>query len=90
MEVGDAMATKGWHLNSLQNPPSVHICCTRLTIPVVDRFVADLKDSVEEARSKPSGKGTMVALYGLGKSSAIGPALVGKVASIYIDTMYLA
>lgn len=28
MEVGDAMAKKGWHLNSLQNPPSVHICCT--------------------------------------------------------------
>jgi sphinganine-1-phosphate aldolase len=36
----------------------------RLTVPVVDRFIADLKDSVHEARASPSGKGTMVALYG--------------------------
>jgi sphinganine-1-phosphate aldolase len=28
MEVGDAMSTKGWHLNALSNPPAVHIACT--------------------------------------------------------------
>ena len=36
----------------------------RLTIPVVDSFIADLKDSVKEALIQPSGKGTMVAVYG--------------------------
>jgi hypothetical protein len=36
----------------------------RLTIPMVDNFIADLKDAVEEAKSRPTGKGTMVSLYG--------------------------
>jgi hypothetical protein len=36
----------------------------RLTIAVVDQFIADLKDSVESVRGQPTGKGTMVTLYG--------------------------
>jgi hypothetical protein len=36
----------------------------RLTVTVVDTFIADLKDAVKEAMVNPSGKGTMVALYG--------------------------
>ena len=28
-------------------------------------FIADLKESVREAKEAPSGKGTMVALYGM-------------------------
>ena len=30
----------------------------------MDAFIADLKDAVQEAKLAPSGKGTMVALYG--------------------------
>lgn len=36
----------------------------RLTVPVVEQFIADLKDAVREAYLTPSGKGTMVTLYG--------------------------
>ena len=36
----------------------------RLTVPIVDRFIAELKDSVHEARNNPNGKGNMVVLYG--------------------------
>jgi hypothetical protein len=36
----------------------------RLTVPIVDTFIADLKDSIAEAKASPSGKGTMVAIYG--------------------------
>lgn len=64
LEVGDMMAKKGWHLNGLSAPAAVHIAVTRLTVPVVDQFIADLKDSVKEARLTPSGAGTMVRLYG--------------------------
>jgi len=28
LEVGDAMSKKGWHLNALNEPKSVHIACT--------------------------------------------------------------
>ncbi|KZT62011.1 PLP-dependent transferase [Calocera cornea HHB12733] len=91
LEVGDAMGTRGWHLNGLSGPPAVHIACTRLTVPNVEQFIADLKDAVAEVKANPSsGKGTMVALYGLGNSTAIGPALVTQVANTFLDTMYLA
>lgn len=26
--VGDAMSSRGWHLNALTNPPGLHIACT--------------------------------------------------------------
>lgn len=28
LEVGDVMSRRGWHLNGLNNPKSVHIACT--------------------------------------------------------------
>ena len=57
----------------------------------MDTFIADLKDSVEEVRSsKPGEDGTMVALYGLGQSSAVGPNLVGELAASFVDAMYKA
>ncbi|KAL7281568.1 hypothetical protein ACG7TL_004885 [Trametes sanguinea] len=90
LEVGDAMSKKGWHLNALSQPAAVHIAATRLTVPVVDQFIADLKDSVREAQITPSGKGTMVTLYGLGQSSPVGPTMVGHVAEAFLDTMYKA
>ncbi|KAK7005826.1 Sphinganine-1-phosphate aldolase [Favolaschia claudopus] len=90
LEVGDKMAKRGWHLNALAGPAAVHIACTRLTVDRVDAFIADLKDSVREAKLQPEGKGTMVALYGLGNSSAVGPAMVGQLATAFLDTLYKA
>jgi len=90
LQVGDNMSKKGWHLNALQNPPGLHIACTRLTVSTVDEFIRDLKDSVWDAKGSPVGKGTMVSLYGLGNSSAIGPHMVGAVVSAFLDGLYKA
>ncbi|KAJ3481819.1 hypothetical protein NLI96_g7401 [Meripilus lineatus] len=90
LEVGDLMAKKGWHLNAISGPAAVHIAVTRLTIPNVEVFLADLKDAVREARLAPTGKGTMVSLYGLGESSAVGPSMVGELATAFIDALYKA
>ncbi|KAJ7497639.1 pyridoxal phosphate-dependent transferase [Mycena latifolia] len=81
---------RGWHLNALTGPAAVHIACTRLTVEKVDVFIADLKDAVKEAKNTPSGKGTMVAVYGLGNSSAVGPAMVGQLATAFLDALYKA
>ncbi|OAX35689.1 PLP-dependent transferase [Rhizopogon vinicolor AM-OR11-026] len=89
-EVGDAMSKRGWHLNALSGPAAVHIACTLLTLPHVNTFIADLKDSVREAKENPYGKGTMVMLYGLGSSSAVGPDMVGEVATFFLDALYKA
>ena len=77
-------------------------------MPVVDSFIADLKDAVQEAKLAPSGQGSMVAIYGassrssnrrpaivdscvgLGKSSALGPEMVGELATAFLDTLYKA
>ncbi|EKM74970.1 hypothetical protein AGABI1DRAFT_116649 [Agaricus bisporus var. burnettii JB137-S8] len=90
MEVGDVMSKRGWHLNALLDPKAVHIACTTLTVQAVDQFLADLKDAVREAKIAPSGKGTMVALYGLGRSSVVGPAFVGELATAFLDALYKA
>lgn len=89
-EVGDLMSKRGYHLNGLAtDPPAVHIACTRLTVPVVDEFLSDLKDCVRQASASSSSaaKGSMAQLYGLGSSSAVGPALVTELATRFIDTL---
>ncbi|KAI9442548.1 PLP-dependent transferase [Lactarius indigo] len=90
LEVGDKMSKKGWHLNALQNPPGLHIACTRLTVSMVETFIIDLKEAIWEAKGSSAGKGTMVSLYGLGNSSPIGPQMVGVVISAFLDALYKA
>ncbi|KAE8272252.1 hypothetical protein A4X09_0g23 [Tilletia walkeri] len=89
-DVGDGMSKKGWHLNALATePPGIHIACTKLTVPVVDQFVSDLKATVAEVKKTKKGgpQGNMAALYGLGSSSAVGPSLVGELSSRFLDTL---
>jgi len=90
LEVGDAMSTRGWSLNGLSNPAAVHIACTLLTTKMTDQFIQDLKECVEEVRGKPTGKGTMVSLYGLGVSGPAGNALVSRIITAFLDCLYIA
>ncbi|KZW00208.1 PLP-dependent transferase [Exidia glandulosa HHB12029] len=93
LAIGDLMSARGWHLNALMNPPAVHIACTRLTVGRAERFITDLKDSLREAKERPSGAsagGNMVTVYGLGHSTAVGPRLVQKLATVFLDTLYKA
>lgn len=77
-------------MNALQNPPAVHICCTRLTVPAVGTFLSDLRDAVDEVKIMPDGahSGSMVQIYGLGKSSVSGPFIVSEFAKLYLDVLY--
>ncbi|KAI5481686.1 sphinganine-1-phosphate aldolase [Pseudohyphozyma bogoriensis] len=89
-EVGDRMNKLGWHLNALQTPPALHNACTRLTVPVVDQFLKDLRTAVDAAkkgREEGEKEGTMVTIYGLGSSSPIGPGLVEEMSSRYMDVV---
>ena len=65
--VMDAMTARGWSLNGLHRPPALHICTTlRHAQPgVVERFVSDLADSVEEVRSRPEAQGGLAPIYGM-------------------------
>ncbi|KAK9707587.1 hypothetical protein RND81_07G206900 [Saponaria officinalis] len=46
-EINDIMSSKGWHLNALQRPNSLHICVTLQHVTVVDDFLKDLQESVQ-------------------------------------------
>jgi sphinganine-1-phosphate aldolase len=65
--INDAMKEKGWNLNTMQNPASVHICVTYANAAKAGEFVADLAAAVEEVRTAPPGrfKGGSGAIYGL-------------------------
>ncbi|MEM3656680.1 MAG: aspartate aminotransferase family protein [Thermoprotei archaeon] len=63
----DMMGKRGWVLNGLMNPPAFHIALTmRHTLPgVKEKFLEDLKTSVEEA-AKVRGSGVgMAPVYGM-------------------------
>jgi sphinganine-1-phosphate aldolase len=68
--VNDAMTARGWALNGLHRPPAVHLAVTlRHTAPgVIDRFVADLRSSVDEVMAAPAAEGGMAPIYGLANS----------------------
>ena len=79
-DLADAMGEKGWHLNSLQNPPGIHVAVTTPIVPVVDKLVGDLRDAVREEkerervriasgqRRKGEAMGDSAALYGVAGS----------------------
>lgn len=88
-DVGDQMSRRGWHLNAIGGDvPAFHIACTRLTVPVVDAFVQDLKDSVAHSHTRPTKSGAMATVYGLHSTTSVAPILLNEMAARYIDTMY--
>jgi sphinganine-1-phosphate aldolase len=90
-EVLQFMTERKWSLNGLQKPPAVHICLTlRHTRPgVTERFLYDLREAVEDARSRPEGGRNKTAMYGM---AATFPdrRLVKEALNIYLDTLYEA
>lgn len=49
------MSKRGWHLNALQHPPALHLCCTRPTALVVDDFLTDVREAILEAKLESKG-----------------------------------
>ena len=64
--VGDGLEKRGWHVDRQQRPPSLHAMITPAHATVIDRFLADLRAAVDEARAHPerAGEGG-AAMYGL-------------------------
>ena len=100
-DVADAMSSRGWHLNALQNPPAIHVAATLPMVAAVDRLIGDLVAVVEEEREKervrvaegkkkkgPPG-GDAAALYGVA-GSLPDKSVVVQLASGFLDTLYKA
>ncbi|XP_077585134.1 sphingosine-1-phosphate lyase 1 isoform X1 [Stigmatopora nigra] len=88
--LSNALTSKGWNLNTLQYPSSIHICCTVLhTQPgVVERFVSDVREQVAIIMKKPKEKTTgMGAIYGMAQSIP-DRSMVTEISRGFLDCLY--
>jgi glutamate/tyrosine decarboxylase-like PLP-dependent enzyme len=87
-QVLENMGKRGWSLNGLQRPAAVHIAVTlRHTLPgVADRFLADLRESVEEVRANPGVSTGMAPVYGM--AASLPEELVHAMLGVYLDLTF--
>ena len=99
-DIADAMSAKHWHLNSLQNPPGLHVA---VTLPMtqegaVDKLIDDLvavvkaetEKAVQRVRDgKEKKRGNTAQLYGVA-GTLPDKSIVERIAVAYLDTLYKA
>ncbi|PVH81101.1 PLP-dependent transferase [Cadophora sp. DSE1049] len=100
-DIADGMSAKGWHLNSLQSPPAIHVAVTLPIVQAWEQLVRDLKTVVEEERTKEKqrmlegkdakgkSKGDSAALYGVA-GSLPNKSIVVEISQVFLDTLYKA
>ncbi|XP_007896093.1 sphingosine-1-phosphate lyase 1 [Callorhinchus milii] len=90
LRLSDALTSKGWNLNTLQFPSSIHICVTLLhTKPgIADNFIKDVRECVAEIMKNPSEKTTgKGAIYGMAQSIP-DRSLVTEISQGFLDCLY--
>ncbi|KAK1639725.1 pyridoxal phosphate-dependent transferase [Colletotrichum phormii] len=100
-DIADGMSEKGWHLNSLQNPPAIHVAVTLPITKVYEKLLTDLEAVVEAEKEKErvravEGKGVKgkavgdsAALYGVA-GSLPNKSVVVDLANGFLDLLYKA
>ena len=97
-DIADAMSAKGWGLNALQSPPSLHCAFTVPTSAVVDSLIADLADVLSgqlekiddmkrQGKAVVNKQGDTSALYGIA-GSIPDKSIVSRLAEGFLDTLY--
>jgi len=87
--VMDELHNRGWALNGLQKPASIHLCTTlRHAQPgVADQFATDLAAAVDAARAEPSSSDGMAPMYGMAGSFPVRGAISDTMRR-YLDKVY--
>ena len=87
-DVKDALAERGWNLNTMQNPACVHLCVTYANHATAEGFLEDLAWAVARVRALPpnAAKGESAAMYGLA-ASIPDKSLIAQVAMGYLDAL---
>ncbi|XP_077865964.1 sphingosine-1-phosphate lyase 1-like [Saccoglossus kowalevskii] len=89
-QLSDMMTKQGWHLNPLQFPTSIHICCTLVHTKTgyADKFLNDLRlvtaEMMSKPRTKPDGS---AAMYGMAQTIP-DRSIVTQVACTYYNAYY--
>eukprot|EP00299_Pterocystis_sp_00344_P015208 c7585_g1_i1.p1 GENE.c7585_g1_i1~~c7585_g1_i1.p1 ORF type:complete len:552 (-),score=120.54 c7585_g1_i1:70-1695(-) len=87
--INDAMKARGWNLNALQYPASLHICVTFCNHSHAEEFVEDLKAAVQRVLTAKPGefKDGSAAIYGMAESLP-DKSLVVSLSRAYIDALF--
>lgn len=98
-DIADGMTSKGWHLNSLQSPPAIHVAVTMPIVRAWESLVADLHAVVEELKAqerqrieegkdaKGQNKGDNAVLYGVA-GTLPNKSVVVEIGNVFLDTLY--
>ncbi|MCK5134560.1 MAG: hypothetical protein KAR19_02135 [Bacteroidales bacterium] len=79
--IGDALSSKGWHLDRLQFPDALHLTVTQLNIGKEEEFLRDLEEII-------GNDATLVREYNASKSSVkIARALAKILPSAIMDKL---
>ncbi|XP_033698360.1 sphingosine-1-phosphate lyase 1 isoform X2 [Tursiops truncatus] len=84
------MNAKGWSLNQLQFPPSIHFCITLVHTrkQVATQFLKDIRESVTQIMKNPKAKTTgMGAIYGMAQAT-VDRNLVAELSSVFLDSLF--
>jgi sphinganine-1-phosphate aldolase len=83
------LAERGWSLNGLHKPASMHICVTlrHTQAGVAERFLDDLRAAVEHVRGSPPEKGGIAPVYGMAATIPFRGA-VSDLLRRYCDLLY--
>ncbi|XP_060067009.1 sphingosine-1-phosphate lyase 1-like [Ylistrum balloti] len=89
--LADILTSRGYNLNALQYPDSLHLCCTLVHTKegVADKFLSDVRNAVEEILADPQDHeiGGMGAIYGMAQSIP-DKKMVGELAGCYLEAVY--
>ncbi|NP_001425282.1 sphingosine-1-phosphate lyase 1 isoform 3 [Homo sapiens] len=88
--LSNLMTAKGWNLNQLQFPPSIHFCITLLHARkrVAIQFLKDIRESVTQIMKNPKAKTTgMGAIYGMAQTT-VDRNMVAELSSVFLDSLY--
>ncbi|NIM93361.1 MAG: aminotransferase class V-fold PLP-dependent enzyme [Anaerolineales bacterium] len=88
-QVMEVMTQKGWGLNGLHLPPSVHICVTlrHTQSGVKEKLIEDLRMAVEYVKENPAASEGIGPVYGMAASPEM-RGMVTEVLKWYLDTQY--
>ncbi|KAM6186150.1 sphingosine-1-phosphate lyase 1 [Rhynchocyon petersi] len=88
--LSNLLTAKGWNLNQLQFPPSIHFCITLLHTRnrVAIQLLKDIRESVTQIMKNPKAKTTgMGAIYGMAQA-IVDRNLVAELSSVFLTSLY--
>lgn len=87
--LSERMEDKGWKLNNLQNPNSIHLCLTQIHCDkdILDSFINDLKDIVKELKDIPFTGIMSSGIYG-SSQKINNRSLISLISKEYLDCLY--